>query len=59
MFDKLAEGGRDVTPEGHRGKLVQLPDGSYVGLRPNSKSGPPTVDVNIPGVDIEKLKFVP
>jgi len=59
MFDKLAEGGKDVTPAGHPGKLVQLPDGSYVGLRPDSKSGPPTVDVKIPGVEIQKLKFLP
>jgi hypothetical protein len=34
-----------------------LPTGGSVGLRPASKSGPPTIDVNIPGVNIDKFKF--
>jgi len=59
MFGKLTEGGKDVTPADHPGKLVRLPDGSYIGLRPQSQSGPPTVDVKVPGVGIKKVKFLP
>ncbi|MCP3999197.1 MAG: hypothetical protein GY722_29650 [bacterium] len=58
LFSKLAKGGTDITPSGHPGKLVRLPGERVVGFRPVSKSGPPTVDVNIPGLDIEKIKFV-
>jgi hypothetical protein len=58
MFDELAAGGRDVTPPGHPGKLVELPGGGRVGFRPSSKSGPPTVDVKISDVPIKKVKFI-
>lgn len=57
MFDELAAGGRDITPPGHPGKVVELPSGGFVGYRPFSKSGPPTVDVNIPGIPITEVKF--
>lgn len=57
LFGKLSKGGVDVTPAGHPGKLVRLPDGGTVGFRGVSKSGPPTIDVNIPGVSVEKIKF--
>ena len=57
LFGKLSKGGVDVTPPGHPGKLVRLPDGGFVGYRGVSKSGPPTIDVNIPGIDVRKIKF--
>lgn len=61
MFDELAAGGRDVTPPGHPGKLVELPDGGRVGLRPVSGSADksPSVDVNIPGIPVKKIHFEP
>lgn len=37
--------------------MIKTSDG-LIGLRSVSKSGPPTIDVNIPGIDIKKLKFV-
>jgi hypothetical protein len=37
--------------------MVDLPGGGRVGLRPVSKSGPPTIDVDILGIPIEKVKF--
>lgn len=61
LFGQLTQGGKVVTPPGHPGTLVQLPDnGGFVGLRPKSKSGPPTIDVNVPGLKgvVEKIKFV-
>jgi hypothetical protein len=61
MFDKLSAGGRDVAPSGYPGKLVELPDGGRVGLRPVSSSGDksPSLDVNIPGIPVRKIHFEP
>lgn len=58
LFDELTDGGTDATPRGYPGKLRSLPGGGSVGLRPASKSGPPTIDVNIQGINIDKIKFV-
>jgi hypothetical protein len=57
LFNELTEGGKDIAPPGYPGTLVQLPGGGIVGLRPTSKSGPPTIDVNIPGISVRKVKF--
>src|SRR5437660_8859990 len=64
VFRQLTQGGTDVTPPGYRGQLVELPGGrGRVGLRPASKGGPPTIDVNVlddKGVrmPIKKIKFI-
>lgn len=58
-FLRLAEGGVDITPPGHKGMLVELPGGGYVGYRPVSTSGPPAIDINIPGVPVQKIHYVP
>jgi hypothetical protein len=61
MFKDLIAfpGATDITPPGYLGKLFQIP-GGVVGYRPASKnSGPPPIDVNIPGIPIDKVKFVP
>ncbi len=58
FFDELTVGGMPVTLPGYPGKMVDLPDGGRVGLRPKSKSGEPTIDVDIAGIPIKKLKFV-
>ena len=57
LFDRLTKGGTDITPSGHIGKVIRLPDGSVISYRPRSKSGPSTIDVNVPGLNIRKLKF--
>lgn len=59
LLDRLTKGkgGMDVTPPGRQGQVIRLPDGSYIGLRPKSKSGPPTIDVNVAGTGIRELKF--
>lgn len=57
LFKRLSEHGTDITPPGHTGQLVQLLGGGYVGYRPRTRSGPPTIDVNIPGLRTRKLKF--
>lgn len=54
------EGAVDITPKRYPGKLVQLPNGDIIGLRPVSTSGLPTVDINSAGsVGILRLKFTP
>lgn len=57
LFDRLTKGGTDITPSGHPGKVIRMSDGSVVSHRPTSKSGPPTIDVNVPGLKIRRLKF--
>jgi len=61
MFDELAAGGKDVTPPGHPGKLVELPNGGRVGLRPVSGSTDksPSLDVKIPNIPVIKIHFEP
>jgi hypothetical protein len=58
LFDELTAGGADVTPPNYPGKLMVLPGGGHVGLHPASKSGPPTIDINVLGIPIRKVKFV-
>lgn len=60
LFSKLAQGTPIVRHPGRGvlGKLAQLPSGDYIGLRYVSKSGPPTIDVNIPGIAIKEIKFL-
>jgi hypothetical protein len=58
FFKDLTSGGKPVNLPAYPGKLIDLPGGGRVGLRPKSKSGEPTIDVDIPGIPIKKLKFV-
>jgi hypothetical protein len=39
------------------GQRVKLPNGDEIGYRPKSTSGPPTIDVEVDGVGIKKVKF--
>jgi hypothetical protein len=57
LFHALSGVGVDVTPPGHPGRLVQLPDGGYVGLRPETRSHRPAIDLDIPGVRVRKIHF--
>jgi hypothetical protein len=57
FFDRLTKGGLMDTSTTHP-KLFRLPTGT-VGYRGVSKNnGPPTIDVNIPGIPVRKIKFV-
>ena len=58
LFNDLTVGGKPATVPAYPGKIVDLPRGGRVGLRPKSKSGEPTIDVDIPGIPIKKIKFV-
>lgn len=64
IFQELTQGGKDITPPNYPGKLIELPSGrGTIGYRPASKSGPPTLDVNVidtagQPLPIEKIKFI-
>jgi hypothetical protein len=64
MFHELTQGGKDVTPPGYPGALIELPNGrGAIGYRPASKSGPATIDVKAVDaagkpIPIKKIKFV-
>jgi hypothetical protein len=59
LFQQLAEGGEVVGGTTYPGTRVRLPEGGFVGLRLVSTSGPITIDVEIPGVGVDKIKFLP
>jgi hypothetical protein len=58
FFDVLRKGGVP-DPNSTHPRLFQLPGGGTIGYRPISKkNGPPTIDVDILGIPIRKIKFV-
>lgn len=57
LFDRLKQGGTETPGSGSARRRVVFPDGSSVQYRPDSTSGPPTIDVAKPGLGIRKLKF--
>jgi len=61
MFEELAASGKDLTAPRYPGKLVELPGGGKVGLRPVSSSGDksPSIDIDIPGIPVRKIHFEP
>ena len=58
LFDQLTVDGT-VLPSSYPGTLVSLPDDAgTVGLRMTGTSGDiPTIDVNIPGMNLREIKF--
>ena len=64
IFQELTSGGKEITPAGYPGTLIELPnDRGTVGYRPASKSVVPTIDVNVVDVagqpiPITKIKFI-
>jgi RHS repeat-associated protein len=62
MFDKLRVGGSQLTRPKYQGTLVRLPDGGTVGLRTKMTRSPgtaATIDVNVHGIPVTKIKFNP
>jgi hypothetical protein len=60
LFDELAAGGRPRTGTTYPGRIVELPNGGVVKLRPSGTTGNfPTIDVDIPGIGIREIKFKP
>jgi hypothetical protein len=59
LFEQLTHEGVPIESTTYPGTLVRLSNGGTIGLRPVSTSGPPTLDVRIPGIGIREIKFVP
>ena len=57
LFKKLTKGGTEVTPAGYSGKRVRMPNGDFIGYRPVAKSGSPTIDLKVQGVEFNKIHF--
>jgi len=45
LYGRLSAGGKTATPPTYKGTMVELPDGTKVGLRIESTSGGKTIDV--------------
>jgi hypothetical protein len=58
LFDQLSAGGSS-TQSTYPGNMVELPDGTRVGIRPTSLSGGSTIDINQPGMPIVKIHIGP
>jgi hypothetical protein len=59
LFEQLSAGGTRIAETTYPGTLFRLPGGGTIGLRPVSTSGPPTIDVRVPGIGIREIKFIP
>ena len=62
LFDRLAQGGTPVSGSNYPGISVQLPNGGIVSLRTVMTRSPgtaATIDIDIPNIPIQKIKFNP
>ncbi len=59
LFKKLTEGGTPEQRAGYPGKGVKLPNGDWIGYREasESKSGSPTIDLDVKGIDFDKIHY--
>ena len=48
LYGRLSAGGKTATPPTYKGQMVELPDGTRVGLRNFSTSGGKTIDIHLP-----------
>jgi RHS repeat-associated protein len=48
LFNELSAGGTVVPSGTYPGRVVKMPDGSVIRIRPGSKSGGPTIDITGP-----------
>lgn len=55
LWDALTAEGRAVEDVRYPGQVVELPDGTKVRLREASRSGGPTIDINYPSGDKDKV----
>ncbi|QYO67761.1 hypothetical protein [Leptolyngbya sp. 7M] len=62
LFDSLTQGGTVKNNPGYPGLQIIRPDGGYVSIRTEATRSPntiATIDINIPGIPIRKIKFNP
>jgi|GEM_PF-841583 len=54
-FADLTSGGTPATWRNYSGQVIEMPDGTQIGLRSTSSSGGSTIDIRIPGQDPLKI----
>lgn len=62
LFVEITAGGTEVTGTSYPGILVQLPDGTIIGIRPDSTSGgvgDTTIDIKYPDGSKDKVHIDP
>jgi len=62
LFNRLARGGTRIRRNDYPGTFVRLPGGGTIGFRTvmsRSERSAATIDINVPGVPIRKIKFNP
>jgi hypothetical protein len=56
--ERRVQAGTPYAGKYENGVAYDLPGGGFVGFREvSSAGGPPTIDLNLPGVGVFKLKF--
>jgi SPP1 gp7 family putative phage head morphogenesis protein len=57
LFEKLTKDGIPEKRAGYSGIGKRLPNGDWIGYRGVSKSGSPTIDMDVKGVNFNKIHF--
>jgi len=58
LYNKLSRGGKIIKNSTYNGRMAEFKSGARVGLRNVSKTGPPTIDINLPNIEgIFKIKI--
>jgi len=54
-FGELTRGGTPTSWKGYSGQVIELDDGTQIGLRVTSRTGGSTIDIRVPGQDPFKI----
>lgn len=58
LYDRLTAGATDITPKNFPGFVRKLPSGQTITYRqPSRAQSAPTIELNIPGIPIRRLRF--
>lgn len=57
LFEELTKGGTNEKRVGYPGTGKRLPNGDWIGYREVSKSGSPTIDLDVKGLNFDKIHF--
>lgn len=57
LFERITKNGVPEKRAGYPGIGKRLPNGDWIGYRAASKSGSPTIDIDVKGVNFDKIHF--
>lgn len=58
LFEKLTKNGIPEKRGNYPGVGKRLPNGDWVGYREVSKSGSPTIDIDVKGIEFDKIHYI-